>query len=107
MNPDWTPLLLAAGLGLGLRLAGVFLARHLRPDHPAVRWAAAVAGATIAAFVMIALIAPPGAAASVPPVARVAGLVSGLVAQWRFGLLAGLVAGLAVLTLVAAYGVNP
>ena len=107
MNPDWTPLLLAAGLGLGLRLAGVFLARRLRPDHPAVRWASAVAGATIAAFVMVALIAPPGAAASVPPLARAAGLAAGLAAQWRFGLLAGLVVGLGVLTVVAAYGAKP
>ncbi|WP_431280949.1 hypothetical protein ACQW02_16195 [Humitalea sp. 24SJ18S-53] len=103
MNPDWTPLLVAAALGLALRVGGVLLARRLRADHPVVRWAAAVAGATIAAFVVAALVAPPAAvAAAVPPVARAAGVAAGLAAQLRFGLLAGLVAGLGVLSLVAA-----
>lgn len=108
MSPDWTPLLLAAVLGLSLRLGGVLLARRLRADHPVVRWAAAVAGATIAAFVVVALVAPPASvAAAVPPVARAAGVLAGLAAQFRFGLLGGLVAGLAVLSLVAAYAPNP
>jgi len=101
--PDWAPLLVAAALGLAMRIAGVLMARRLRPDHPFVAWAAAVAGATVAVFVAMALLSPSGGAATVPPLARAAGLVAGLLAYARWGLLAGLGGGVGVLTLIAAW----
>lgn len=97
--------LLLTALGMvGLRAAGLLVAGALRPDHPLIAWAAAVSQATLAAFVVLAVIAPGGVAALVPWPARVAGLVAGLIA-WRVlrgRLLPALLAGLAALALVRA-----
>lgn len=99
---DWAPLLLAAAAGLSMRIAGVLMARRMRPDHPFVAWAGALAGATLAAFVVIALVSPSSPAASVPPLVRAVGLGAALLAYFRWGLLAGLAAGITVLSLLAA-----
>lgn len=95
-------LLLAALCCLALRVAGLAVAGALRPDHPFVAWAAAVAQATLAAFVVLAVVAPTGALATLPLLARVAALAAGLIGYAVFGrrLLPALLAGLAVLTLL-------
>jgi hypothetical protein len=87
-----------------LRAAGLAVAGALRPDHPFVAWAAAVSQATLAAFVVLAVIAPAGAMASVPAPARVSGLVGGLAAYalLRGRLLPSLAVGLVVLMVVRA-----
>ena len=84
---------------LALRAAGLLVAGALRPDHPLVAWAAAVSQATLAAFVVLAVAAPGGAAGGVPPAARLAGLAAGLLAWWagKGRLLPALLAGLAAL----------
>lgn len=77
-----------------LRGAGLALAGRMGPDHPFIQWAAAVALATLAAFVATALAAPTGALATLPTAARLAGLLAGL-AWWarNGGLLAPVTAG--------------
>lgn len=89
---------------LALRAAGLAVAGALRPDHPFIAWAAAVAQATLAAFVVLAVAAPAGVLASVPWPARVAGLAAGLLgyALLKGRLLPALLAGLAALALVRA-----
>lgn len=67
-------------LGLGLRIAGLAIGERLPPGHPFLAWAGAVSLASVAAFVVIAMLAPGGALAAVPPAARVAGLLAGCVA---------------------------
>jgi len=79
-----------------LRAAGLLVAGRLRPDHPFVRWAASVALATLAAFIVAAVVAPSGALAAIPWPARLAGVVVAI--AWmtrRGGMLAPLLAGLA------------
>ena len=99
-------LLLTAIACLGLRLAGVWLAGGFPTDHPVIAWATAVAQATLAAFVALAIVAPAGALAEVPLVARLAGLGVGvatcLALQRRIlpALIAGLVAMLVVRALL-------
>ena len=56
----------------------MLLAGALRPDHPFIRWAAAVSQAVLAAFVVLAVVAPAGGLAGVPLPARLAGLAAGL-----------------------------
>lgn len=95
-------LALTAAACLALRLAGVWLAGGLTAEHPAIAWATAVAQATLAAFVALAIVAPAGALAEVPLAARLAGLGTGVVVCLAFrrrmlpALMAGLVAMLAV-----------
>jgi hypothetical protein len=74
---DWA-LLAVALAGQGLRALGLLLAGPLRPDHPFIRWAASVAQATLAAFVVLAVVAPSGALAGVPGPARLAGAAAAL-----------------------------
>lgn len=88
---------------LGLRAAGLWVAGALRPDHPFIAWSAAVSQATLAAFVVLAVIAPTGALAGIPAPARLAALVAGLAVfglRRGRGLLGALAAGLAVLVAV-------
>lgn len=87
-------LILAGAL---LRAAGLLVAGRLRPDHPFVRWAASVALATLAAFIMLAILAPGGALAGIPWWARAAGVLGALTwMRFRGGMLGPLLAGLAV-----------
>jgi len=97
-------LLLTALGGLALRLGGVWLAGGLSTDHPAIAWATAVAQATLAAFVALAIVAPAGALAEVPLTARLAGLGVGVAAclALRGRLLPALVAGLVAMLVVRA-----
>jgi hypothetical protein len=97
-------LLLTAAACLGLRLAGVWLAGGLAADHPLIAWATAVAQATLAAFVALAIVAPAGAMAEVPLVARLAGLAVGVAAclALRRRLLPALAAGLLAMLVVRA-----
>jgi len=97
-------LLLTALICLGLRLVGVWLAGGLSTEHPAIAWATAVAQATLAAFVTLAIISPAGALADVPLAARLAGLATGMAVcltkrQW---LLPALLAGITTMLLVRA-----
>jgi hypothetical protein len=78
----WLSLLLLAGGGLLLRLAGLVLARGLSAQHPAIAWATAVSQATLAAFVVFAFLAPSGPLAAVPLAARLAGVGLALIALW-------------------------
>ena len=89
---------------LGLRLAGVWLAGGLTADHPAIAWATAVAQATLAAFVTLAIVAPAGTLAEVPLAARLTGLAVGILAclALRKRMLPALLAGLAAMLLVRA-----
>jgi hypothetical protein len=89
---------------LGLRLAGVWLAGGLGTAHPAIAWATAVAQATLAAFVTLAIVAPAGALAAVPLAARLAGLLVGVLVCLGYGrrMLPALVAGLTAMLLVRA-----
>ncbi len=98
------PLLLTAAAMLALRGAGMLLAGTLRPDHPFIRWAAAVSQAALAAFVALAVIAPAGAVAAVPLPARLAGLAAGLGVHAATGgrALPSLGSGLAALLLARA-----
>jgi len=88
-------LLAVALASQGLRLAGMLLAGTLRPDHPFIRWAAAVAQATLAAFVVLAVVAPSGAVALLPWPARLAGasVALAMMAWPRAGILGALLAG--------------
>src|SRR5215213_1387002 len=97
-------LLLAAAAMLALRGAGMLLAGAMRPDHPFIRWAAAVSQAVLAAFVVLAVVSPAGALAGVPWPARLAGLAAGLAAHAATGgrMLPSLGAGLGALLLVRA-----
>lgn len=97
-------LLLTAGAMLALRAAGLAVAGALRPDHPFIAWAAAVSQAVLAAFVVLAVVAPTGVLAEVPLAARVAGLVAGLAgyAVLRGRLLPALLCGLAALAATRA-----
>ena len=97
-------LLLAAAAMLALRGAGMLLAGAMRPDHPFIRWATAVSQALLAAFVVLAVIAPSGSLAGLPLAARLAGLAGGLAAYAVSGgrMLPSLGAGLAVLVVVRA-----
>lgn len=89
-----------------LRSAGVWLAGGLGSDHPVIAWATAIAQATLAAFVMLAIIAPTGALADVPLAARLFGLGVGVAVCLAFGrnllpaLLAGLIAMLVLRSLI-------
>ncbi len=89
---------------LALRGTGMLLAGTMRPDHPFIRWAAAVSQAVLAAFVVLAVIAPAGGLAAVPLPARLAGLAAGLAVHAASGgrMLPSLGAGLAALLLVRA-----
>ena len=94
---DWALLAVALACqalrGLGLALAG-----PLPPDHPFIRWAAAVAQATLAAFVVLAVLAPGGVVAGLPVSARLCGAavaLAVLVIPGRDRILAALLAGLA------------
>ena len=104
MPPADLALLLTALACLALRLAGVWLAGGLSTEHPAIAWATAVAQATLAAFVTLAIVSPGGALADVPIAARLAGLVAGVAVCLtdRQRLLPALLAGLAVMLLVRA-----
>lgn len=97
-------LLLTALACLGLRAAGVMLAGGLAPDHPLIAWATAVAQATLAAFVVLAVVSPSGALAEVPLAARLAGLGVGMGVCLGYGrrMLPALLAGLAAMLLVRA-----
>nr|WP_283771020.1 AzlD domain-containing protein [Roseococcus pinisoli] len=87
----------------GMRAAGLLVAGRLKPDHPFVRWAGSVAQATLTAFVLAAVIAPGGIMASLPLVARVAGLAAAVaILFWRGGLLLPVLGGLAVTLVLAA-----
>jgi hypothetical protein len=104
MPPADLALILTAVACLGLRLAGVWLAGGLTADHPAIAWARAVAQATLAAFVTLAIVAPAGALAEVPLVARLAGLGVGIAAclAMHKRMLPALLAGLAAMLVVRA-----
>jgi hypothetical protein len=110
MAPADLALVLTAACCLALRLAGVWLAGGLTTDHPAIAWATAVAQATLAAFVTLAIVAPAGALAEVPLVARLGGLGVGVVACLAMrqrmlpALAAGLLAMLAIRGLLTALG---
>lgn len=95
-------LALTAAACLVLRLAGVWLAGGLSTEHPAIAWATAVAQATLAAFVTLAIMAPAGALAEVPLAARLAGLAVGVAAclALRRRMLPALLAGLAAMLAV-------
>ena len=93
---DWA-LLAVALAGQLLRAAGLLLAGPLRPDHPFIAWAGAVAQATLAAFVVLAVVTPAGALATVPAIARCTGAaiaLAVLLLPGRDRLLAALLAGL-------------
>jgi len=103
---DWA--LLAVALACqALRALGLLLAGPLRPDHPFIRWAASVAQATLAAFVVLAVAVPSGALAAIPWPARLAGAAAALAILLAPGadrvllaLLAGLAATLAAWSLL-------
>ena len=91
-------LILLALAGAVLRALGLLLAGRMQPDHPFVRWAGAVALATLAAFVAAAVFTTAGA---VPLLARGAGIAAALAwLGWRGGLLAPLLAGFGVAAFV-------
>ncbi len=99
---DWALLALALACQ-AMRALGLILAGPLRPDHPFIRWAASVAQATLAAFVVLAVVAPAGSLAGVPWPARLAGAAAALgvllvpgAERILTALLAGLAATLAV-----------
>jgi hypothetical protein len=97
---DWA-LALTIGVGLLLRGVGLWLGGALRPDHPLIAWASAVSVATLACFVTLAIAAPAGLLATVPPGARLAGLAGGALG-WRVSrgrLLPAMLGGLAALLL--------
>lgn len=73
---------LTAAAMIGLRGAGLLLGGVLRPEHPVVAWASAVSVATLAAFVVLALVTPTGLLATVPWPARLAGVAAGALG-WR------------------------
>ncbi|WP_137127061.1 hypothetical protein [Roseomonas sp. HF4] len=102
MAPADLALALTALACLGLRLAGVWLAGGMSAEHPAIAWATAVAQATLAAFVALAIAAPSGALAEVPLAARLAGFGVGAAAvvTLRGRLLPALLAGLAAMLAV-------
>lgn len=102
MAPADLALALTALACLGLRLAGVWLAGGMSSEHPAIAWATAVAQATLAAFVALAIAAPSGALADVPLAARLAGFGVGSAAMvaLRGRLLPALLAGLAAMLAV-------
>lgn len=104
MPPADLALGLTAAACLALRLAGVWLAGGLTTDHPAIAWATAVAQATLAAFVTLAIVAPAGALADVPLAARLAGLAAGVAAclALRRRMLPALVIGLLTMLVVRA-----
>jgi hypothetical protein len=102
--PAELALVLTAACCLALRLAGVWLAGGLTTDHPVIGWATAVAQATLAAFVTLAVVAPAGALAEVPLAARLAGLGVGVAAclAMHRRMLPALLAGLAAMLAVRA-----
>jgi hypothetical protein len=104
MAPADLALLLTATACLALRLAGLWLAGGLTTEHPVIAWATAVAQATLAAFVTLAIVAPAGALAEVPLAARLAGLGVGVgcCLALRRRLLPALLAGLAAMLAVRA-----
>nr|WP_255528946.1 AzlD domain-containing protein [Roseomonas rosulenta] len=95
---------MTAAACLALRLLGVWLAGGLSTDHPAIAWATAVAQATLAAFVTLAIVAPAGALAEVPLAARLAGLAAGVLAclAMQRRMLPALMVGLATMLGVRA-----
>jgi hypothetical protein len=102
--PAELALVLTAACCLALRLAGVWLAGGLTTDHPVIAWATAVAQATLAAFVTLAVVSPAGALAEVPLAARLAGLGVGVAAclAMHKRMLPALLAGLAAMLAVRA-----
>ncbi len=80
MNDAAMALGATALLGLGLRVAGLAIGDRLPPGHPFMAWAGAVSLASVAAFVVLAMLAPGGALATVPPAARIVGLLAGCAA---------------------------
>jgi hypothetical protein len=104
VGPADLALVLTAASCLALRLAGVWLAGGLTTDHPVIAWATAVAQATLAAFVTLAVVSPAGALAEVPLAARLAGLGVGVAAclALRRRMLPALLAGLAAMLAVRA-----
>lgn len=104
MAPADLALVLTAAACLALRLAGVWLAGGLTTEHPAIAWATAVAQATLAAFVTLAIVAPAGALAEVPLAARLSGLAAGVAAclAMRRRMLPALITGLAIMLMVRA-----
>jgi hypothetical protein len=86
---------------VGLRGAGLLLGGALRADHPFIAWASAVSVATLAAFVVLALVTPTGLLATVPWTARLAGVAAGAIGWRVFGgaMLPALLCGLAGLLL--------
>ncbi len=104
MQPADLALAMTAAICLLLRLAGVWLAGGMSTEHPAIAWATAVAQATLAAFVALAIVSPVGALADVPLVARLAGLAVGVTVCLvdRRRLLPALVSGLLAMLLVRA-----
>lgn len=82
MNGPDLALALTIAAMLGLRGAGLLLGGVLRPDHPVIAWASSVSVATLAAFVVLALVAPTGLLATVPWPARLAGVAVGALG-WR------------------------
>ncbi|MFM2148065.1 MAG: hypothetical protein RLZZ187_371 [Pseudomonadota bacterium] len=96
-------LALTAAAMIALRGAGLLLGGVLRADHPAIAWSSSVSLATLAAFVVLALVAPTGLLATVPGPARLGGVLAGALAWWlcRGAMLPALGAG--VLGLLAAW----
>lgn len=85
-----------------LRALGLALAGRMGADHPLIRWAAAVAMATLAAFVAQALLLPGGALALLPLHARLGGMAAaGALLWWRGGLLAPVLAGVGAAALLS------
>ncbi len=86
-----------------LRALGLALAGRMGAEHPLIRWAAAVAMATLAAFVAQALLVPGGALALLPLQARLGGMAAaGAMLCWRGGLLLPVLAGVAMAAVLAA-----
>lgn len=95
MGEAETGLVLLILAGAAMRAAGLLVAGRQRPDHPFIQWAASVALATLAAFVMGAVAAPGGLLAQLPLPARLAGAAAALaVWAWRGGLLGPVLAGI-------------
>ncbi len=107
MSEGELALALTALVGLGLRAVGLALGGALRPDHPFIAWAGAVAVATLATFVALAILAPGGLLGTVPLGARLAGLAAGGLGYvaLRGRLLLSLLAGLG--GLLAAWALHP
>ncbi len=92
------------------RFAGVLAASRLSTDSEILRWVRAVATALIAGIVAKLVVAPPGALAEIPDIARYTAFVTGGVVFFltRYNVPVGVIAGIIVLlgmTLVLEYPV--